>query len=263
MDPKHPPKGIFLLPNLLTTAGLFTGFFAIVQASAGQYTVAAIAIFVALVLDGLDGRVARLTNTSSDFGTHYDSLVDMVSFGLTPALVLYDWSLSGRGKLGWLVAFVYVAAAGLRLARFNAQHGVDRRYFRGLPCPSAAALAAGLVWVLEGYGYSGKDVSWPVAIFTAALALAMVSPIPYRSFKDFDLKGRVPFVFTLAVVLVIVLISFDPSRALFLLFALYVLSGPVLWITGVSRRDREKHAAAKKSTDPPLTQVGAGGKSRR
>ncbi|HEC12784.1 MAG TPA: CDP-diacylglycerol--serine O-phosphatidyltransferase [Acidiferrobacteraceae bacterium] len=236
-------KGIYILPNLFTTAGLFAGFFAIVQASKGNYEAAAIAIFIALVIDGLDGRIARLTRTTSDFGSEYDSLSDMISFGLTPALVLYDWTLHLRGKLGWLVAFIYVAAVALRLARFNTQKAHDKRYFQGLPCPAAAAMAASLVWVVTNYEQRGEDWLMVTLVFTVLAALAMVSNIPYRSYKDLDLKGRVPFVVLLIMVLVLVVISFDPARVLFAMSLLYFLSGPV---SGVMFY-RKKRRAQKKA----------------
>src|SRR3990170_3179568 len=166
MQDKHPRKGIYILPNLFTTAALFAGFYAIVQAMNGQFEYAPIAIFIAMIMDGLDGRVARWTHTESDFGAQYDSLSDMVSFGLAPALVMYEWALSGLGKLGWLAAFLYAAAAALRLARFNIQTDGDSRFFTGLPSPSAAALIAGLVWVLHAFGVPGKEVSFIALGFT-------------------------------------------------------------------------------------------------
>ncbi len=231
-------KGIYILPNLFTTAGLFAGFYAIVQATKGQFETAAIAVFIAMVMDTLDGRVARLTSTSSDFGVEYDSLVDMVAFGLTPALVMYEWSLTHNGKLGWLVAFLYVAAAALRLARFNTQKVMDRRYFQGMPSPAAAALLAASVWVMESYGLQGKGMQGLALVLTFATAAAMVSNIRYRSFKDLDLKGKVPFVALLALVLGFVLIAFDPPRVLFVLFFGYFLSGPVMVLVDRRRRGR-------------------------
>jgi len=223
-------RGIFILPSLLTTGGLFAGFYAIVMATKANFEAAAIAIFIAMVMDGLDGRVARLTNTTSDFGSEYDSLVDMVCFGLSPALVLYEWTLSGLGRLGWLVAFVYVAAVGLRLARFNSQRLADKRHFHGLPCPAAAATLAGLVWALTDHDFSGRAVAIGSLVLTLLLAVAMVSNVRYRSFKDLDLKGRIPFVATLVIVFFYVLVVFDPPRVLFLICLLYFLSGPVLWL---------------------------------
>jgi CDP-diacylglycerol--serine O-phosphatidyltransferase len=228
MQVKHPRKGIYILPNLFTTAALFAGFYAIVQAMNGQFEYAPIAIFVAMIMDGLDGRVARWTHTESDFGAQYDSLSDMVSFGLAPALVMYEWALSGLGKLGWLAAFLYAAAAALRLARFNIQTGGDSRYFIGLPSPSAAALIAGLVWVLHTtYGVPGKEVSFIALGVTVFAALSMVSNIRYHSFKHLDVKNRVSFMAVIAVVLVFVLVSLDPPQVLFMGFLVYSLSGPL------------------------------------
>ncbi len=238
MDEKKHRKGIYILPNLFTTAGLFAGFYAIVQATKGDFEMAAVAIFIAMVMDSLDGRVARLTNTVSDFGREYDSLVDMLCFGLSPALVVYEWALSGKGKLGWLAAFVYVAAVALRLARFNTQTSKDKRYFQGLPSPAGAALVAALVWVVDGYGRSGDEFAMVALIITVLAAVAMVSNVPYRSFKDLDLRGKVPFVAVLVVVFVYVLVSVDPPRVLFAIFLVYFLSGPVLALLPASRRKR-------------------------
>lgn len=221
-------RGIYLLPNLFTTAALFAGFYAIVAAMQGEFEKAAVAVFVAMVLDGLDGRVARLTNTQSEFGAEYDSLSDMVSFGLAPALVMYQWSLSSLGKIGWLAAFIYTAGAALRLARFNIQVGVaDKRFFQGLPSPSAAAVVAGAVWVGDSYGVVGNDLRWAAFALTVAAGVLMVSNVRYYSFKELDLKGKVPFVVILGVVLSFVLISLDPPQVLFGLFFVYALTGPV------------------------------------
>lgn len=242
MDDKR--KGIYILPNLFTTAALFAGFYAIVQAMNGHFQNAPIAIFVAMVMDGLDGRVARWTHTESDFGAQYDSLSDMISFGLAPSLVIYEWSLSTLGNLGWLTAFVYAAAAALRLARFNTQASTDRRLsFQGLPSPSAAGLVTGLVWVSRSFSLSGPDMNVVALVITILAAAAMVSNIRYQSFKRFDLKGRVPFVAILAIVLAFVLISLNPPRVLFLMFLIYGLSGPLTAIVRHQRRVREKRAA--------------------
>lgn len=232
-------RGIYILPNLLTTAALFAGFYAIVQAMNGQFELAAVGIFVAMVLDALDGRVARLTHTESDFGKEYDSLSDMVSFGLAPALAVYEWALSGMGKLGWLVAFVYAAAAALRLARFNTQvKQVDSRFFRGLPSPAAAGLVTGMMWVFSSYGIPGREISIVALVFMALAGGAMVSNIRYHAYKHINLKGRVPFIAVLAVVVVFVLISLDPPQVLFGVFLLYALSGPLLAAVPLYRRLR-------------------------
>lgn len=228
---RYERKGIYILPNLFTTASLFAGFYAIVSAMSGNFEIAAIAIFIAMVLDGLDGRVARWTHTESDFGAQYDSLVDMVSFGLAPALIMYQWALSGLGKLGWLAAFIYVVGAGLRLARFNTQLGNDEKHsFIGLPSPSAAAVVMGLVWVLQSYGVPSKTFSLVALFFTIFAGILMVSNVPYRSFKDINLKGRVSFMAVLAVPLVLVLILLDPPQVLFGGFMIYVLSGPIQYV---------------------------------
>lgn len=247
-EEKHRRRGIYILPSLFTTASLFTGFYAIVQAMNGNFEYAPLAIFIAMILDALDGRIARLTHTESDFGAEYDSLVDMVSFGLAPALIMYEWALSGMGKLGWLAAFIYTAGAGLRLARFNTQVGtVDKRFFRGLPSPAAAALLVGMVWVLHANGVPGREISIAALIVTVLAGVLMVSNIRYRSFKDVNLRGRVPFMTILVVPLVFVLLFQNPPQVLFLTFLVYALSGPVgfLW----RRRHREERH--EESQNPP------------
>lgn len=234
-------RGIYLLPNLFTTAALFAGFYAIVAAMNGRFEPAAVAVFVAMVLDGLDGRVARMTNTQSAFGAEYDSLSDMVSFGIAPALVVYVWSLSGMGKPGWLAAFLYTAGTALRLARFNTQVGsADKRYFQGLPCPAAAAVVAGLVWVGADFQIEGQDLSIIAAVVTVATGLLMVSNIRYHSFKELDLRGRVPFVAILIAVLILVFLAYDPPRVLFFAFLAYAVSGPVLTLMNIRRRRAER-----------------------
>ncbi len=247
----RPRRGIYLLPNLFTTAALFAGFYAIVASINGQFTHAAVAVYIAMLLDGLDGRVARLTNTQSAFGAQYDSLADMISFGLAPALVMYQWALVGMAKLGWLAAFVYTAGAALRLARFNTQIGIaDKRYFQGLASPSAAAIVAGLVWVGEDYGLGGPGVNVVAFVVTIVAGLLMVSNIRYYSFKGIDLRGRVPFVATLLIVLVIVFITIDPPKVLFAVFSLYALSGPVLTLVQLRRRRAERrHGRATERGD--------------
>lgn len=248
--PRKYRRGIFLLPNLFTTAALFAGFYAIVAAMNGRFEAAAITIFVAMVLDGMDGRIARMTNTQSAFGAEYDSLSDMVSFGLAPALVVYEWSLATMGKLGWLAAFFYAAGTALRLARFNTQVGTaDKRFFQGLPCPSAAAVVIGFVWLGHSYGLMGRD-AFPFAFFlTVACGLLMVSNIRYHSFKQLDLKDRVPFVAVLLIVLIFVLVSIDPPQVLFGAFFLYALSGPVLTLVHVRRRRAERRSGAMERSE--------------
>lgn len=222
-------KGIYLLPNLFTTSALFSGFFAVVAGINGEFTSAAVAIFIAMVLDGLDGRVARMTNTQSAFGAEYDSLADMISFGMAPALVAFTWILQDIGKTGWVVAFLYVACAALRLARFNVQIGsVDKKWFIGLPSPSAAALVAASVWTFHSFDADALGFKLLMLFVVAAAGVLMVSNIRYYSFKDLDFKKPVPFVVLLAVVLGFVMISVEPSVMLLLLFGAYVCSGPVL-----------------------------------
>jgi len=241
---KKRGRGIFLLPNLFTTAALFAGFYGIVAAINDRFAAAAAAIFIAMLLDGMDGRIARMTNTQSAFGAEYDSLADMVSFGLTPALVAYEWVLQSLGKLGWLAAFVYTSAAALRLARFNTQIGnADKRYFQGLPSPAAAALIAGLVWVGHDYEMRAVGGTTIVALaLTIAAALLMVSNIRFYSFKEIDFRGRVPFVALLAVVLAFVFISLDPGSVLFGLFFTYAASGPFLTLLQVRQRRAAREA---------------------
>jgi len=235
---KKRRRGIYLLPNLITTAALFAGFYGIVAATQGKFEQASVAIFIAMILDALDGRVARMTNTQSEFGAEYDSLADMGSFGLAPALVMFEWSLSSLvnvswhwGKLGWLAAFLYVASAALRLARFNTKaSNTDKRYFQGLPSPAAAAVVVGFVWACfdnEIQGDAVAMISLPIIVFAG---LMMVSNVSYYSFKDIDFHNRVPFVAMLAVVLIFVFASIDPPIALFSCFMLYALSGPVIAI---------------------------------
>ena len=225
-EQKQPRRGVYLLPNLFTTAALFSGFYAIVAGMEGNFSQAAVAIFIAMVLDGLDGRVARMTRTQSAFGAEYDSLSDMVSFGIAPALVAFTWSLAPLGKVGWIAAFIYAVGAALRLARFNTMLGVEeKRYFTGLPSPAAAAIVAGVIWGANEMGVSGADIASIMAILVPVTGLLMVSNVKYRSFKDLDLKGRVPFVVLLISVLVLVLIALEPAIVLMGVFGLYGVSG--------------------------------------
>ena len=225
-------RGIYLLPNLFTTASLFAGFYAIVQAMNARYEQAAIAVFVAMVLDGLDGRVARLTRTQSEFGAEYDSLSDMVSFGAAPALIMYVWALQPLGRLGWIAAFVYCAGAALRLARFNTNIDiVDRRFFQGLPSPAAAALVAGFVWIVDDFQI--ERVEWLRGLacgLTLFAGVTMVTNAPFYSFKDINFRRSVPFWAVLIIVLALTLISANPPIVLFGLFVAYSLSGYVLWL---------------------------------
>lgn len=236
-DEKQIQRGIYLLPNLLTTAALFAGFYAIVAAMKGLFDTAAIAIFIAMIADGLDGRVARLTNTQSAFGAEYDSLSDLLSFGLAPALVIYSWSLFSLGKLGWLAAFLYVACTALRLARFNTIV-TDKQYFQGLPCPPPAALIASIVWMGSNYGIEGVSVAIPLAVIALLLAFLMVSSIRYYSFKQIDFKGKVPFFTIVLAVMLITAVALEPPEVLFAIFSLFVLSGPIFTIWRLRRMRR-------------------------
>jgi CDP-diacylglycerol--serine O-phosphatidyltransferase len=263
-DPVKRRRGIYILPNAFTTASLFCGFYSIVQAMNGRFEAAAIATFLAMVLDSLDGRVARLTNTQSAFGEQFDSLSDMVSFGAAPALIIYEWSLRGLGKWGWIAAFIYCAGAALRLARFNANIGVvDKRYFQGLPSPAAAALVVGLVWVVTDLretrwiSHAPADFAWLAWVFTIYAGLTMVSNAPFYSFKDINLRRSVPFIAVLGLVLGFALVSTDPPLVLFSLFVLYGLSGWAVWLwrlrTGQAApwREAQQAADASKAGGPP------------
>jgi len=224
-------RGIYLLPNLFTTGALFAGFYAIVQAMNGKFEHAAVAIFIAMILDGLDGRVARLTHTQSVFGAEYDSLSDMVSFGVAPSLVIYEWALKGLGKWGWFAAFIYCAATALRLARFNTNIDViDKRFFQGLPSPAAAALIAGFIWVMHDYDFSGESVQWYAAALAVFAGVSMVGNMPFYSFKDLNMRKSVPFVAIFLVALFFIFISSYPPGVLFGLFMCYALSGYVMWV---------------------------------
>lgn len=244
-------RGIYLLPNLFTTAGLFAGFYAIVAAMAGHFQPAAIAVFVAMIMDGLDGRIARLTHTESAFGKEYDSLSDMVSFGLAPALVMYEWAFKDMvnfgfvwGKIGWLGAFFYAIAAALRLARFNVRAGVvDKRYFQGLPSPAAAGIIAGMVWLGVDLSIPGPALVIPAYVLTVAAGALMVSSIGFYSFKDFNLHGRVPFTTILIIPIAIIVISFSPPDVLFTVFFVYACSGPImaLWRLRLRLAHRKSH----------------------
>ncbi len=229
MNPELRRRGIYLLPNLLTTAALFAGFYAIVQAMTGRFEHAAVAIFVAMVFDGLDGRVARLTRTQSAFGAEYDSLSDMVSFGAAPALIVFEWAMKGMGKWGWIAAFVYCAGAALRLARFNTNIGVvDKRYFQGLPSPAAAALVAGFVWIVNDLNIPGEEVRWYAFALALFCGITMVSTLRYWSGKDINLRRSVPFMVLPVIVLGYVLVSSYPPGVLFGLFLCYALSGYIM-----------------------------------
>ena len=238
LTPRKRRKGIYILPNLFTLAALFGGFYAVVMAMNGRFDLAATGVFCAMVLDSLDGRVARMTNTQSAFGEQMDSLSDMVSFGAAPALIAYEWALKGLGRWGWIAAFVYCACAALRLARFNVNTGVvDKRFFQGLPSPAAAALVAGFIWLVTEVGVRGEDllwlswtqVTWVMFGFTLYAGLTMVTNVPFYSFKDVQMKKSVPFVVIVLIALVIAIINIHPPTVLFGVFVIYGLSGYVVY----------------------------------
>lgn len=243
-------KGIYLLPNLLTTAALFAGFYAIVAAMKGLFDYAATAIFIAMIMDTLDGRVARLTKTQSAFGAQYDSLSDMVSFGIAPALVSYNWGLSELGKPGWLAAFIFAATGALRLARFNVQSSsVDKRYFIGLPIPAAAAVVAGMVWFGTELAISGKNLSLLVALIVSAMGILMVSQFKYYSFKEIDFKNHVPYMAMVILILLFSLIAWNPPVVLFSVFFIYALSGPMFYLRNRFKKDKNNGHGHDKEKD--------------
>ena len=252
-------KGIYVLPNLFTLAALFGGFYAIVMAMNGRFELASMGVFCAMVLDSLDGRVARMTNTQSAFGEQMDSLSDMVSFGAAPALIAYMWALQGLGRWGWIAAFVYCACAALRLARFNVNTGVvDKRFFQGLPSPAAAALVMGFIWLLTDAGvHPGQDllglswvhITWVMFGFTLYAGLTMVTNVPFYSFKDLRMKKSVPFAAIVLIALGIAVVNIHPPTVLFGIFVLYGLSGYVLYAW---RKAKGQHTSViSTSTDEP------------
>lgn len=247
-EPPPRRRGIYLLPNLFTTASLFAGFYAIIAGMRGSYTAAAVAIFIAMVLDGIDGRIARLTGTTSGFGAQYDSLADLVSFGVAPALLVYRFALVGLatygsvwGRVGWLVAFFYAGATALRLARFNARAGtMGKRFFQGLPCPSAAGMIAGMVWLAYSLGFSNGLLAVPAAVLTVFAAVLMMSNLGYYSFKEFKLDRRLAVPTVLLVPLFFICITLSPPGVLFGAFFLYALSAPAWWLVRLDRRRRRR-----------------------
>ncbi|WP_266171527.1 CDP-alcohol phosphatidyltransferase family protein [Dyella subtropica] len=253
--PVRPPRhrGIYLLPNLFTTGAMFAGFYAIIASIGGNYSDAGIAVFVAALLDGMDGRVARATGTQSEFGVQYDSLSDLVSFGLAPSLVMYTWSLSALknygplwGKIGWAAAFIYAACAALRLARFNTQVGVaDKRYFQGLASPAAAAVCMSFVWSMDKFGVVGEEVCFFTPFMAVTVGLLMVSRFRYYSFKSLPMgdRDRVPFLWIIVGLLILIPFFVDPPRVLFVVFTLYLLSGPVMTLWGRATRRRRRGVA--------------------
>ncbi len=221
-------RGIYLLPNLFTLANLFFGFYAVLLSINARFEAACVMVFVAMVLDSLDGRVARMTNTQSAFGAELDSLADMVSFGVAPAIIMYEWSIGAIGyrQLGMVAAFVYCACAALRLARFNVQiNVVDKRFFSGLPSPAAAALMAGFIWICTEWGFEGPEVKWWALAMTFFAGLSMVTTVRFFSFKTINLKRSVPFIALAALVLIFGLVSLHPPTVLFAAFLAYSFSG--------------------------------------
>jgi CDP-diacylglycerol--serine O-phosphatidyltransferase len=255
VEPPRPRrKGIYILPNLFTLAALFAGFYAVVMAMNGRFEQSAIGIFCAAVLDSLDGRVARMTNTQSAFGEQMDSLSDMVSFGAAPALIIYEWALKGLGRWGWIAAFVYCAGAALRLARFNTNIGiVDKRFFQGLPSPAAAALIIGFVWVMDDAGWRAVSqiewLAWCAFALTLYAGLTMVTNVPFYSFKDVSFKRTVPFIVIVAIALGIAIINIDPPIVLFALFVVYGFSGYVVYV--YKRTKGRPVSVIATSTDEP------------
>jgi len=248
-------KGVYILPNLFTLAALFGGFYAVVMAMNGHFVNACYGIFCAMVLDSLDGRVARMTNTQSAFGAEMDSLSDMVSFGAAPALIVYEWALKGLDKAGWVIAFLYCACAALRLARFNTNlHVVDKRYFQGLPSPAAAALVIGFVWVVTDPGGIGDVngeplLSWAAAAITLYAGLTMVVNVPFYSFKDLSLRRSVPFIVIVLIALAIGIIGLYPARVIFAIFCVYGLSGYAVF--AYKRAKGRRVSVIALSTDEP------------
>lgn len=245
-------RGIYLLPNLFTTGSLFAAFYSIVASQQANYEAAAIAIFIGMIADGLDGRIARMTNTQTAFGAEYDSLSDMVTFGVAPALLYYSWSLHNFGKLGWLISFIYTAAVALRLARFNTQiETADKRYFQGLSCTMAGAFMASLAWVFNRHGIGADNPSLVIltAVITLCISVLMVSNIRYSSFKEIDLKGKVPFLYILLLVLMFAAVAANPAAILFTASFAYAASGPVKTLMAVQkvRKRRQSIKRARKA----------------
>lgn len=237
-------RGVYLLPNLFTVGAMFAGFYAIVSSTHHRFDTAAIAIFVAMLLDGLDGRVARLTHTQSEFGAQMDNMSDMVCFGVTPALVLYQWSLSGVGKVGWLVAFIYTVCTALRLARFLSMDDHDnKRFSRGLTTTAAAGFIASVLWFCTKHHITGDSIKSIILGITVLVALLKVSTIPYRSFKDFDARNRIPFLAIVIIVLVLAFVALDPPDVFLAVFGLYTLSGPVTWFVRCYKKWRKSARA--------------------
>ncbi|CAM2742146.1 CDP-diacylglycerol-serine O-phosphatidyltransferase (phosphatidylserine synthase) [Legionella steigerwaltii] len=243
---KESHSGIYLLPNLFTTASLFAAFYSLVASMKGQFEASIIAIFIGMIADGLDGRIARLTHTQTEFGAEYDSLSDMVTFGVAPSLLLYNLMLSQLGKVGWLVAFVYTAAVALRLARFNTQlETADKRYFQGLPCPPSAAVIASFSWLCYQHDWENMFVTILAAILSLIASGLMVSNFRYYSFKEVDFKGKVPFLYVLVMIILFVAIAANPSLVLFVGFTIYALSGLFMTLLALQKMRKKKSKEMK------------------
>lgn len=242
----HHRRGVYLIPNLLTTSALFAGFFSIISSINGDFIKASIAIFIAQLLDGADGRVARMTHTQSEFGAQYDSMSDLMAFGVAPALLAFQWSLSGMGQAGWVAAFIFVAGAALRLARFNVQSSkVDKKYFVGLASPAGAGVIWATVWSLADFGVTGDQVAWLMVILVPVIGAMMLSPIRYYSFKDIGGQRTVPFFVLMAIVLVFALIALDPPRVFLGFAVIYALHGPVMEVVRWSKKRKAKELNPK------------------
>lgn len=243
---KESHSGIYLLPNLFTTASLFAAFYSLVASMKGQYEAAVIAIFIGMIADGLDGRIARLTNTQTEFGAQYDSLSDMVTFGVAPSLLLYNLMLNQLGKLGWLVAFVYTAAVAIRLARFNTQiETADKRYFQGLPCPAAAAVMASFSWLCFQNGWNNIFIGVLTVVLSLMISVLMVSNFRYYSFKEIDFKGKVPFLYVLLMIVLFVAIAANPACVIFIGLGAYAVSGLVVTLVAVNKVRKQRKSADK------------------
>ncbi len=243
MGRKISHSGIYLLPNLFTTSSLFAAFYSIISSLKQDFVTAVMAIFIGMIADGLDGRIARLTNTQTAFGAEYDSLSDMVTFGVAPSLMIYIWTLQYHGKIGWLVAFVYTACVALRLARFNTQLDIaDKRYFQGLASPAGAALTVTWVWLCHQFQLSGTLISYVTMVLGFIVSLLMVSNIRYQSFKQIDLRGKISFITVFLIVITFVAIALNPASVLFLIFLAYAASGPIqtLYVKHRVRKLRRK-----------------------
>lgn len=250
MTNKHRVSGIYLLPNLLTTSSLFAAFYSIVASFKGLYDVAAIAIFIGMIADSLDGRIARMTNTQTAFGAEYDSLSDLVTFGVAPAMLMYSWNLQHFGKFGWLVSFIHTAAVALRLARFNTQLATaDKRYFQGLACPTGGAILASLVWVCESYQVVPSSLSIIVVVVSLVTSILMVSNIRYYSFKDLDVRGKNRFLHVLIIVVLFVAVALNPQVVLLVASFSYALSGPVQTLVAVHRMRKYRRQLAKRRNE--------------